>query len=356
MSAAALKPDAAPVAPAPEPEKTSQRQHALGTLPEAYKQALLVRQQENAVAAKIAETNWGKGLDHDTRRAVTEWGRRNGIDVTRHIDVLGGRIYLNANYYLEQLGRLVQAGAVDYAFADHVNEDPRLAALGEPGTRERVRRAEERVRHNVPDKAAAAVVFRVKLKSTPVEFTGVKWTGGGTRKNDPVGDLHPVETAETRAARRCMRLLVSHLPALADVVQRAEDDAGATVSELIERSRAALRLDRATELQREISRGGMPILNDGYTATMDLANRQPGREIPSDAPTPRASFSNPVLLGAAATLRDPYDGPPATQPDEERVAGREPGEDDEGYQDDRDLDELPLNDARPRRSRNAQQD
>lgn len=205
---------------------------SVGELPAHLQQALELRKLSNQVAGKIAELNWGQKLDLVTRRAVADWGRTYGVDPSTEIHVLGGNIYLNAGYYLRRLAQLIERGLIEYAYADHIEDDPRLAALKEDGTGEYNRRLRERIKYQVPDKAASSVVFRVKLRSMDREIVGVKWCGNQTRKNDPVGDAMPVETSETRAARRAMRQIVTHIPNLANEIIEVEDSAE-TLSERI---------------------------------------------------------------------------------------------------------------------------
>ena len=185
---------------------------SVGVLPPELQQALQLRRMRNQVAGQLAAQNWGKSLDLDTRRAIADWGQQFRVDVTTEIHVLGGNVYLNSAFFLRQLSELIEAGLVEYAYADHIEDDARLKALGPEGEGEYSRRLRERIMHQVPDKAASAVVFRVKLRSMDREITGCKWCGNGTRKNDPVGDDKPVETSESRAARRAMRLISSHVP------------------------------------------------------------------------------------------------------------------------------------------------
>lgn len=185
---------------------------SVGLLPPDLQQALEVRKMRNQIAGRLAAQNWGKSLDLETRRAIADWGQQFRVDVTTEIHVLGGNVYLNAAFYLRQLSELIAAGLVEYAYPDHIEDDPRLKQLGAEGEGEYSRRLRERIANQVPEKAASAVVFRVKLRSMDREVTGCKWAGNGTRKNDPVGDDKPVETSESRAARRCMRLLSSHVP------------------------------------------------------------------------------------------------------------------------------------------------
>lgn len=185
---------------------------AIGNLPPEIQQQLELRKLSNQVAGKLAELNWGKQLDHATRRAVADWGNRFGVDTTIEINVLGGNVYINAAYYLRRLSELIDSGLVEYAYADHIEDDPRLLKLGPDGEGESSRRLRMRIMYGVKGDPASCVAFRVKLRSMDREVVGVKACGGGVRKNDPVGDAFPTETAETRAARRAMRLLVSHVP------------------------------------------------------------------------------------------------------------------------------------------------
>jgi hypothetical protein len=220
------------------------REPAIGNLPAEVQQALQMRRLSNQVAGELAKQNWGKSLDLSTRRAVADWGQQFRVDVTTEIHVLGGNIYLNAAFYLRRLGEMIEQSLVEYAVADHVEDDARLKQLGAEGEGEYTRRLRERIAHQIPDKAASAVVFRVKLRSMTQEIVGVKWCGNGTRKNDPVGDDKPVETSESRAARRAMRLLASHVP------QRISGDLSSienAADSLSERVRAAkVRFDEET--------------------------------------------------------------------------------------------------------------
>lgn len=186
-------------------------------------------------------TQWGKDLDESVLRALGTWARRHGLDITE-VEVLGGKPYINASYYLRQLTQL-DPEALEYARADHVHADPRLlAAMDEPipadadaetvaairshraaARREHYRRMMERCDHNLPDSAQAAVVYRVKLRDTAGEFVGADWCGG--KKRDPVGDQEPAKTAETRAARRCLRQVVSAFPTLRSQVEMIDGEA-----------------------------------------------------------------------------------------------------------------------------------
>jgi hypothetical protein len=232
----------------------SKTQRVVGKLPPELQAAVEYRRGVNVVAAQIAETNWGKGMDRETRRAVAEWGRRHAVDVTMEIYVLGGNIYLNARFYMNRLAAMVEAGVVEYAMADHVEKDVRLEALGDEGKAEIHRRLLERIKFQLPEAAVSAVVARVKLRNTPVEFSAAKWCGGrGKNKdgkwNDPIGENFPVETSETRAFRRCLRLLVSHIPEMVRRVQQAEEDAEVSLSQVLSEDSARQRIEEARAMQ-----------------------------------------------------------------------------------------------------------
>jgi hypothetical protein len=99
------------------------------------------------------------------------------------------------------------------------NDDKAPSDLREVANREHYRRILERAQHNLKDEATAAVVYRIKVKGMDREIVGAKHCGNGVKKNDPIGDASPAETAETRAARRACRQLIDTFPDL-----RAEMD------------------------------------------------------------------------------------------------------------------------------------
>jgi hypothetical protein len=81
-----------------------------------------------------------------------------------------------------------------------------------------------RIQYNIPDKATGASIFHIMLTDVPHEFSAAKWCGGGTRAKDPVGDEFPVETSETRAIRRAMRLVATTNPSLGALIEPNDDD------------------------------------------------------------------------------------------------------------------------------------
>lgn len=276
----------------------------IGKLPPEYQQALELRKMRNQVAAQIAATNWGKGLDLATVRGIADWGQQFRVDVTTEIHILGGNIYLNASFYLRQLAEMIAAGLVEYAFADHVEHDPRLAKLGAEGEGEITRRLRERLLRQIPDEAKSAVVFRVKLRSMEKEIVGVKWCGGGTRKNDPVGEQFPVETSETRAARKAMRLLTSHVPP----TKAAEIEHIEQTSELL-----SARIDHA----RQEVRAQNEAIAARHPKQLMSAPREPGsyeydasggeqvRDVPAEPAPPRTAAQR-ATVQRNAEMADPY--------------------------------------------------
>jgi hypothetical protein len=228
-----------------------------GFAPKAQIQAAIEARKEIAHAMRAwRATQWGKDLEEGTLKALGAWAKRHGLDITE-VEVLGGKPYVNASFYLR---KLAEAGPdlLEYARADHVHFDQRLVdQMNEPipddvdeetkalilGARrtarqEHYRRTAQRVAYNLPDKALAAVVYRVKLKGMEGEFVGADWCGnkgtrtikkrdGGsfTKDKDPVGDEEPAKTAETRAARRCLRQAVSVFPETQAAIESVESEA-----------------------------------------------------------------------------------------------------------------------------------
>lgn len=250
---------------------------AIGALPPHVQQQLELRKMANQVAGQIASMSWGKQLDLATRRAVADWGRQFRVDVTTEIDVLGANIYLNSRYYLRRLAEMIETGLVEYAYADHVEADSRLDLMEGEGDGEKNRRLRERIKHQIAEKAASAVVFRIKLRSMDREIVGVKWCGNGTRPKDPVGDQFPVESSESRAARRAIRQISSHVPKIADEVievEEAADKLGDRIADAnvsFTRSEVAARIDA-----RPLSAPINP--SDPYSLDHAPPEREPGDE------------------------------------------------------------------------------
>lgn len=277
---------------------------SVGILPMEVRQRITLRGLLNRAAVVLGKQGWGKLVDDDTRRAVADWGLRFNVDVTTEIDVLGGNIYPNGKYWLRRLGEMVEAGLVEYAYADHINADPRLDSLGTVGADEQARRKFERVRYNVPEDATGAVVFRVKPHSMAREIVGVNWAGDSERTKigyqgalkkgadaDPIGHIEPAKTSETRAARRAMRQLCSHVPRLGQEVEQllaAADDVSKRVKAQMDTTLAELK-ERPPHSQVPI-----PIPRDPYGHAAQLNAGAPSAPIapvepsaPEVPPTPR---------------------------------------------------------------------
>lgn len=224
-------------------QRRSQSAEAFATLPVADRVEIMRRRQANIVTAQIASTNWGKGMDPNTAKAISDWGERHGIDVTKEINVLGGNIYLNAEFYLNRLATLIERGRVLDWRQRFVNEDPRLRDDVPAEVQEKAERRQLRIAHNIPEGATSAVVTELWLTSMPhTAIVGVKWAP--RHESDPIGAKFPQESALTRSARRCLKQAIRYLPEVARYVQGAEEDAETTVSAVIEADR-----DRRREIE-----------------------------------------------------------------------------------------------------------
>jgi hypothetical protein len=210
---------------------------------EARKQEARAR---NAMVTAIRGQMWSKDLSEMQMRSIGEYCHRNGLDPVRHIEVLGGRIYPTATLYEERAAPYIQDGTFIPHEPDHINADPRLDALANAGDawgiEETTRRLRERIRHNVPDKAEGAVIFRITVAATGKTVVGVNWCGkglrmkkrkdGSTYDDDPVGGNEPSKTAITRAARRAWKQVVAAVPQYGAQFERIEAQA-TEVSEAI---------------------------------------------------------------------------------------------------------------------------
>lgn len=260
-----------------------------GDLPPAARMMLEERKIKNRIAAAIAGMSWGKNLDLASRVALAEWGRRNNVDVTQEVHILGDRLYLNAQFYLNRLQPLIQNGQVEYLLAEHCHVDKRLDPNDPTDAKEIRRRRDLRIAYNIPDAAVGAVVARLKLRAVAEEFSGAKWCGGGTRKNDPVGDATPVETAETRAYRRVCKLVVSHIPKLRAQLEEADDDAALNVSAVISESKENERALRAELDARRPGNGRLMSAGaTGYGDEIDAPSAIPVAAAVATEPAPTA--------------------------------------------------------------------
>lgn len=278
---------------APKPEELKHEEPAaqvVGKLPPSLE--AVIRQTEERdrkaqifVVAQIGNLNWGKNLDEVTRRSIAEYGRQFDVDPTTEIDILGNRIYLNNKYYFRQLSLMVHEGLVEYAYEEFVHIDSRLdvrANEAEPvganaaeielwsGSRldarkEIKRREDQRIEFGIPDEAEGSCIFHLKLRSVDREFTGVNWCGGGTGdhkaqgKGDPVGDMEPVKTAATRAARRCLMKASARIPSYAKKIQAVEA-AAEKLNGLVEHDNVRVEEQQKTDA----AIGAKPVNTQGY--------------------------------------------------------------------------------------------
>lgn len=194
--------------------------------------------EKNAIVKAIRGTMWGRDLSDLQRGAIAEYCRANQIDGVRHVEVLGGRLYLTAEFYDERGAHLVRDGSIIPLEPDFIHKDERLEKLAEEkdewAVAERRRRLELRIKHGVPDAATGACIWRFKVRESGAIIDGVNWCGGGTRKKhtreglkdaDPIGDLEPTKTAETRARRRAWRKIADVIPAYGQVIKPIEEGA-----------------------------------------------------------------------------------------------------------------------------------
>lgn len=252
------------------------------TLAHASPHAAMLAQREymRTVQREIRNKSWGKDLPERTLKSVVLWCEKRGLDAATEVDILGGNIYIKADYYLRRLAQMIGDDRVEYAYPDHVHEDPRLLELAsntkapadirENATREYYRRAMERSKYNLSDRATAAVVYRVKVKGMTEEVVGAKQCGGGVRKGDPVGDDRPVETAETRAARRACRQVIDKFPDL-----KAEMDIVESEAQLLSVQVHAVRAEAAIEAARP--RRGIPHVASGSYEAPEIRQIEPGK-------------------------------------------------------------------------------
>lgn len=184
--------------------------------------------EKNAIVKAIRATLWGSNLPDAFAGAVAEYCRVNQLDAVRHVEILGGRIYLTAEFYIERGAFLMRSGEIEPADPEYINVDERLEKLAKDGTEwavaERDRRLEQRIRWNVPEGVKAAVVQRLKIKSSGRDVVGVNWCGG-TQKKDPVGEAEPTKTAATRALRRAWKQIADVIPAYGAIVNPVEASA-----------------------------------------------------------------------------------------------------------------------------------
>lgn len=296
--------------------------------PREEMQAMIEHRKEmGQMARAFRAATWGKDLDEATARSMAEWCKRHRIDPTE-VSILGGNPYVEASYYLRRLTEL-DPELLEYAFADHVHLDERLVAQmnevipddADDETRamiqrmrrecrlEHYRRIAERAAHNLPDTAPAAVVYRVKRRGMEREYVGADWCGGKGKKQmtkrdsgtymkeiDPVGDAEPRKTAETRAARRCLRQVISTFPTLALEMEQIELEAKTQIAPAIERDRLAIAAQVPRGTPQLVSDDTIPVSEN---ATLVLS---PGQAA-SEAAEPVVNPSEDELLNASKPVK-----------------------------------------------------
>lgn len=217
------------------------------------------RKAHSLMIAQMKGATWAKEMDENTIRAIAAWARQNDIDAATEIDILGGNIYVNSKEAYRRLGELTTAGEITkHGPVDWIHADPRLDKLADAGdgwaSAERMRRARLRIQHAVPDESTAAAVYRIwhRALSEPVE--GCKWNqkgrrvtikrkdGGSFEKDaDPVGDLFPMESVESRAVRRALLKLRGAVPALKARLRVMQEES-VPLADVIEGARERARL------------------------------------------------------------------------------------------------------------------
>lgn len=318
----------------------------LAALTDAQRQEIALRKNANIVTAQLAGTNWGKGLDDPTRRAVADWGKRNGIDVTTEIFVLGGNIYLNAQFYLNRLVGLLHRGLIRDYKQELIQHDERLdqivgelidpnwpadlKAIAEKDRAEAFaeirRRRRLRIEHGAPEKSALqgngppqpfaiglTTIWLAALPDTPIR--GVKWAPHDAQ--DPVGKNYPQETALTRSARRALKQCVTHIPELARWVDGSEEDAAHSVS-------VALREHEQRRVTEDTTRTalppGQPVAQADYLSSgaASSATRPHAEDV--------TQIRGPVAVQAAPGSRMPDDDAGRHPSDAAWVRGDPPGD------------------------------
>lgn len=251
------------------------RKSAPGDLTPEARTMIAERKAHGALIAQMKGATWAKEIDENTIRAIAVWAKANDIDAATEIDVLGGNIYVNSKEAYRKLGELTAGGYIlKHGPIDWIHSDKRLEALQAAGDEwaatENTRRLRLRVEHHVPEEATTAGVYRIWHRELSEPVVGVKWNqkgrkitinkrdGGTFQKDaDPVGDLNPMETIESRAIRRAMLKLRGAVPALAERLRVQAEEAVAlsevvATARVVERERSEL----ARVEPRQLAPGG----------------------------------------------------------------------------------------------------
>lgn len=304
----------------------------MAALSPAQRAQIAIRKNANIVAAQIAGTNWGKGLDVATQRAVSDWGLRTGIDVATEIFVLGGNIYLNAQMYINRGIDLIMRGILLDYNQRYLQDDSQLdmivrevlpatasaeeradlAAAQAAARREIRERRLLRIKHGVQDdpKIKCIVLTEIVLVAMPhTPFYGLKWCPHPNAKSDdPVGTQYPQETALTRSARRAWKQIVRQVPEVQRFIIGAEEDAAANVNDLLK-----------AHHQRALASGeeAKPQLAEGTVEEAAIRSRRGMVPVPdyvtSDpGPSPRAAanaakMADPFVTPGTESIDTPFD-------------------------------------------------
>lgn len=267
-STAVAKPEDAAAPTALQPiEKLDKKLIREMTIEELQQYARSVLERSEIIrstAAAIAESEWGQRLSPHFRASLARYCLLLNLDPARHVYVLGGRIYVNAEAYMDLM-------AIHPDFekmtVEPVMDDERLEA------EERAERRAARAALGIPEQALGAFIVKIWKKTTPEPFVGWNFAGGGSRKNDPVGDQHPVLTAQTRAIRRAARQAFSIW--------------GARVADLFARAESELAIERETQPKVEgtLPTGRpVPWTRDPYEEAAQ-AEAEPGSGGPENGPS-----------------------------------------------------------------------
>lgn len=246
--------------------------------------------ERNQLVAAIRGTQWGRDTSPEVARAVAHYCHENNLDPVRHVEILGGRIYLTSALYDEKGAPLIRAGVIIPDEPEYINADPRLDEQAKAGNgwaqEESVRRLKLRIQYNVPEKAAAAVVQRFRIASSGAVIVGVNWCGGGSKQRDPVGDAEPAKTAQTRARRRAWTQIADVIPGYADVIRPLEIAARVASEQMPVTVVDAPRGPRPLITSGEHPYNAGAAVNSAPVPPAQHADEEPGDELPLDDPRP----------------------------------------------------------------------
>lgn len=231
---------------------------AADRLPEHMRAVVEENRIRNRMMVEIRGTQWGKDLTPRACAAVAEYCRANRLDAARHVEILGGRIYLTAELYRDRLSPLFKDGTLRLLPTEFIHADARLdqifeqyAGSTEPeekemaswALRESLKRTKLRIENGVPEAATGAAIVRIEVVGRDMIIEGVNWCGGGIRiktrrdgtkyNDDPVGELEPTKTAESRAFRRAGIKIAEVIPRQVEDLTRLHQSAQHVDVELV---------------------------------------------------------------------------------------------------------------------------